>query len=612
VSEDLHQDHEPESGDRDVKIAYAVFEGGGAKGITHIGALEALRRDYAIVGAAGASAGAIIAALVAVGYTAEELFDEANRTDILSSRYGKVPIQLLGEGEWEHAAWLLRLAPFGLAFFVYTVAAVLLLWGTDPPLWAAVPILLWMAASLIPAAKLAWPVISSGGLFRTQVFRDQVERLIRDRIETIRADGGVAPEDLGEFVRFKDISPAVMEESCILKIVVTDTRTRRMLQFDDATTPDASVADAVVASAALPGVFRPPPIRGWDPGGDHVYVDGGLVSNLPVWAFTTEKKELDRIFDYAIPVFAFTLNAPARPLPIEAAATAGGGPERIGRPAAIWGKAGAALRWAYFLPFNLLALALRPWGRGFSFVAHFREVVETGIFGSQTVVHGLVPDLRIVEMASPLTTTEFGCSRDDAIRAYVEGRESASAKLAFVRDTAEAESRLLTEFLANAARRIAGLRKGQGRSPNPHLRAHIVDRVPGGSFRVAISVGGDESDADDRIELGRDNPAAALAFETGELTVVLCDGSPGSIQEKMSKYERAQLRRDRRSIASIPVFRADEEEHLPQELSEREIIRVIWLDSDDDLRPDVDDERLGDWLIRETMVFQPQKEKPRA
>ena len=52
-----------------------VFEGGGVKGIGLVGAYSVLEeRDYQPVNMAGSSAGAIVAALVAAGYSADELY----------------------------------------------------------------------------------------------------------------------------------------------------------------------------------------------------------------------------------------------------------------------------------------------------------------------------------------------------------------------------------------------------------------------------------------------------------------------------------------------------------------------------------------------------------
>jgi NTE family protein len=63
-----------------------VLQGGGVKGIALVGALEAIEKleDVTIEGVAGASAGAIVAALYAAGYSADELRAELLRTPIAS------------------------------------------------------------------------------------------------------------------------------------------------------------------------------------------------------------------------------------------------------------------------------------------------------------------------------------------------------------------------------------------------------------------------------------------------------------------------------------------------------------------------------------------------
>ena len=62
------------------KRADLVLEGGGVKGISHVGAISALEAaGYAFPRVAGASAGAIVGSLVAAGYPAERL-TEAMRT----------------------------------------------------------------------------------------------------------------------------------------------------------------------------------------------------------------------------------------------------------------------------------------------------------------------------------------------------------------------------------------------------------------------------------------------------------------------------------------------------------------------------------------------------
>ena len=55
-------------------MADAVFEGGGVKGIGLVGAVAvAEERGYQWVNIAGTSAGAIVAALLAVGYSVAEI-----------------------------------------------------------------------------------------------------------------------------------------------------------------------------------------------------------------------------------------------------------------------------------------------------------------------------------------------------------------------------------------------------------------------------------------------------------------------------------------------------------------------------------------------------------
>src|ERR1700737_1357633 len=56
-------------------IAYGIFEGGGAKGYAHVGALKAAEeRGIEFRAVAGTSIGAVSAAFVAGGFQADELY----------------------------------------------------------------------------------------------------------------------------------------------------------------------------------------------------------------------------------------------------------------------------------------------------------------------------------------------------------------------------------------------------------------------------------------------------------------------------------------------------------------------------------------------------------
>ncbi|MHB9094607.1 MAG: patatin-like phospholipase family protein [Eubacteriales bacterium] len=83
-------------GDHQKQKANAVFEGGGVKGIGMAGALTVAGRYYDWVYVAGTSAGAIVASLVAAGYTPEEIRDKIFSIDykrfIDSDKWGRFPL----------------------------------------------------------------------------------------------------------------------------------------------------------------------------------------------------------------------------------------------------------------------------------------------------------------------------------------------------------------------------------------------------------------------------------------------------------------------------------------------------------------------------------------
>lgn len=71
-----------------IKLKYVgVFQGGGVKGIAHIGALKALEeRGFSCDKAAGTSVGAIIASLVISGYTSDEMLDMVENLNLTNLR----------------------------------------------------------------------------------------------------------------------------------------------------------------------------------------------------------------------------------------------------------------------------------------------------------------------------------------------------------------------------------------------------------------------------------------------------------------------------------------------------------------------------------------------
>lgn len=196
-----------------------VFEGGGVKGIALVGALaELLARGYEPVRLAGTSAGAIVAALYAAGYSPEEL-----RDDLLAGSFAR----FRDEG-WEDRV------------------------------------------------PLAGPLLSLAldfGVYEG----DALESWLRGRLS---ARGVRTFADFPEF-----------EGECRVQVVVSDVTRRELLLLPrDAAKLGVSadaldVAFALRMSASLPFFFEPVRWRNPATQEEHLLVDGGLLSNFPVWAF---------------------------------------------------------------------------------------------------------------------------------------------------------------------------------------------------------------------------------------------------------------------------------------------------------------------------------------
>jgi NTE family protein len=92
--------------------AYIALEGGGAKGIVHVGALriiEELKLD--VRGYAGTSAGAVVAAFADAGYTSREIMNPDNQQTILDDLNISRPTDLFGPGGWSEISVLKDIMP---------------------------------------------------------------------------------------------------------------------------------------------------------------------------------------------------------------------------------------------------------------------------------------------------------------------------------------------------------------------------------------------------------------------------------------------------------------------------------------------------------------------
>jgi NTE family protein len=197
--------------------ADAVFEGGGARGIAFIGAIQAMEEEKVEwQRLAGTSAGAVIAALLASGYKSYEIRDHLSKLDFSKLR-GRT--------------YLNRIPIFGT--------------------------LLELMIHL--------------GIYKNDYLEIWMDSLLIEKGIKTFAD---LPEEK-------------------LKIIASDVTNGQMLVLPDdldrygMTPADFKVSTAVMMSASLPFFFRPVIWKSKDRKKSYI-LDGGLLSNFPIWIFDTE------------------------------------------------------------------------------------------------------------------------------------------------------------------------------------------------------------------------------------------------------------------------------------------------------------------------------------
>ena len=278
-----------------------ALAGGGAKGLIHIGALKALEdRDVHFQGLAGTSAGAIVATLKAAGFSSRELMDPDGDTTLIDKLHEIDPRIARATDIFGRAGWF-RVVLFRWAAAHPNFLAVLavlagislpatLIWVGMTRSWSAIG---WTAVALVILALLTVLVVRFliGGLTDVKRFREALAPLLQQRMFPNEPHRTVTMGDFGR------------EGRPTLKIVSANLSRRRLQLFSPNRTPQVAVADAVAASICLPLIFAPWRI------GQSVFVDGGIVSNLPAWPFD-EERELDpQVLTIAVEI-ADTSNAP--------------------------------------------------------------------------------------------------------------------------------------------------------------------------------------------------------------------------------------------------------------------------------------------------------------
>ncbi len=207
-----------------------VFEGGGVKGIALVGAFSVLEeRDYEPQNMAGASAGAIVAALIAAGYGAGELKEIVAGLD-----YDQFKDEALEDR--------------------------------------------------FPMGKTL-SILKDLGIYEGKAFEEWMRGLLEAR--------GV--RTFGDLVRREAVD---LKYRYKLQVIASDVTERRLLVLPkDAPKlgiedpDDIDVAGAVRMSMSIPIFFEPVRFINGQTREEHLIVDGGMLSNFPVWLFDAEEPQ---------------------------------------------------------------------------------------------------------------------------------------------------------------------------------------------------------------------------------------------------------------------------------------------------------------------------------
>ena len=221
--------------------ADAVFEGGGVKGIGLVGAVSEMERaDYTFENLAGTSAGAIVASLLAVGYSSNEL---------------KKELEQLNYNAFKDEGLLDKLGVFGKGLSM----------GFDY------------------------------GIYEGEFFESWLEGLLVAKGKT--NFGQIKTKDKEDKYKYK------------FQAIAADITDRRLLVLPGdlkwfGIKPDEfSISRAVRMSMSIPFFFEPVELRDTS-GRKHLIVDGGLLSNYPIWLLD------DGTSDPQWPTFGFKLMEP--------------------------------------------------------------------------------------------------------------------------------------------------------------------------------------------------------------------------------------------------------------------------------------------------------------
>lgn len=235
-----------------------VLEGGGVKGIGLVGAISILEEEgYRFQNIAGTSAGAIVAALLGAGYTADELHEILLKLNFEMFK---------DEG----------------------------------------------AVDRIPLVGQALSILIDKGIYEGERFQEWMREMLSLKLRSEEETSasltfGELPRPQSDNLRFEHRVQIVTSDLTTRDLLILPQQAERLGVRPD----DLAVAVTVRMSTSIPIFFEPV----WFPeeaeGRErHLLVDGGVLSNFPVWLFDVQRGEEPRWPTFGLRLF----ESPRKPL----------------------------------------------------------------------------------------------------------------------------------------------------------------------------------------------------------------------------------------------------------------------------------------------------------
>ena len=494
--------------------AYGIFQGGGAKGYAHVGALKAAeQRDIRFIRIAGTSAGAIIATLAAAGYTADELLDP---TRPLGER-GILDVDVAEVLDAEQYAAVTNLEEsFRSLCTIKTPRAGLIgRWQRAKREWK--PLLVARGLKLLALqAGMRVQLRRNFGAVDTEPLVGWLDNRLREKI------GGAGP------VTFGDLAMR-------LRMVAANLRTGRIERFGFPGDENLAVAPATIASACYPFFFRPV-ISGAD-----MFVDGGLLSNLPVWLFDDERDD-----DTShLPTFGFRLINDA------------------------------------LVPKDQVAPT--------RFFSYAQRILQTLSSGGRDLEERRIDYYHGIDLPARIGMLSFKEARAEAPRLVETARTSVEEY--FRREVGPQDPEQMRRVLMLVVDLLSEHYGWRGE----RVRAHILlPEADGRHARTVYSCNMD-SDADDHLRVRTDVDGVGAVFRLREPVYVV--SRPGAvIAPGALKYEMKARPAEIGGLYSIPMFDDIEDWSRTVPLDRAQPFAALVIDRDGDLAPMVLDELEQDTL----------------